>query len=385
VAQIYDFGEASGEYFLAMEFVHGRTLEVVIDRAREKGFLHLPPEVACFIAIEILKGLHYAHTRVGDDGQPLGIVHRDVSPDNVMLGFDGQTKVVDFGIAKARLKGRVETEPGLVKGKWNHFSPEQAAGEPLDARSDVFAVGIVLYRMLCGQQPFPGAVQLALRAIVDGKYPPPAAVNPTLSSELCEIVTRSLQNPLEQRYASALEMENALRRHLMKIAPDFSTDVLKAFVLWLFEDALEAEGVGARPGKAEHEKFERWARASRAALESAADRARTRSAAVVTRKAEPRANHLVPGLLLVGVGAMFIARLFLTRGPAAAPPVSETAEPAVEPPPPPEPQPADTPRALMGRNKYTGPIIRHSNDDTAAFSDCKLWSPPDRIFQWPSG
>jgi eukaryotic-like serine/threonine-protein kinase len=396
IAAIYDFGEADGQYFLAMEFVLGRTLEALLERATEKGFHHLPPEVACFICIELLKGLHYAHTRVGDDGQPLGIVHRDVSPDNVIVGFDGQTKVLDFGIAKARVKGRIETEPGLVKGKWNHFSPEQAAGEKIDARSDVFAAGIVLYRMVCGQQPFPGAVQRALRAIVDGKYPPPAAVNPTLSTELSGIITRALENPVASRWGSALEMENALRQHLMKIAPEFSADALRSFVLWLFDEELAKEGVGARASKAEHERFERWAKESRLALETAAQAAKTRSMLNAVTKKDRRleGGPLLYGALALMVGLVGYGAYALLRRPAptAPPPVVEiTAEPAPEPmptnpavEPEPPPAPPEAPRRLAGRIKDTGGNVRVSNEDAVPFTGCKLWMPPDRFYAWPA-
>src|SRR5688572_14199028 len=140
--------------------------------------------MACFIAAEVLRGLQYAHAKAGPNGTPLKIVHRDISPDNLLVGFDGQVKLVDFGVAKARLKGRAETQAGLVKGKMPYFSPEQARGEALDARSDVFAVGVTLYRMVCGRLPFEGLGHFAMVRAQKGDYPPARALNTSVPDSL---------------------------------------------------------------------------------------------------------------------------------------------------------------------------------------------------------
>jgi serine/threonine protein kinase len=375
IAQVYDFGQTSGEYFIALEYVHGRTLEAVIERAEKKGFHHLAPAVACFVVSEMLKGLHYAHTRTADDGQPLHIVHRDVSADNVIIGFDGQTKLVDFGVAKSRLKGRTETQPGLVKGKWSHFSPEQAAGEAIDARSDLFTCGVVLYRMLCGQHPFPGTIERAMRAIVEGQYPPPATVNPTLAADLNAIVMRAMQNDRALRFQTADEFERALRQHLMKTAPDFSAETLKGFVLWLFEDELVGEGIAARAKKSEVERFTRWAAENRDALKAAAQRAETRAA--VERvghrpKKTPQwfgiSRGAAAGLVSLAAlaGGMMV---WLTFGPG-----SDAVQVLPDAPAPEEP------RRLVGRIQDTGSSVRVTNADTIDWTSCKLWVPPDRFY-----
>src|SRR5262245_27312132 len=147
IAQVYDFGRVDGEYFLAMEFVDGPPLHRLLQRVRREAMSSLPVPIALFIGIEMCRGLHYAHTRKGDSGQPLGIVHRDISPDNVIVSYEGQVKIVDFGIAKARDVRGFHTEPGVVKGKFLFFSPEQARGEDVDARTDVWAAGVVLYEL----------------------------------------------------------------------------------------------------------------------------------------------------------------------------------------------------------------------------------------------
>ncbi|MGQ0508686.1 MAG: serine/threonine-protein kinase, partial [Myxococcaceae bacterium] len=151
IAQIFDFGEIDGEYFLAMELVHGQALSRVLRRARQRDVGTLPVPYALYICMELCKGLHYAHTRVDAKGQPLNIVHRDVSPQNVIVSYDGHVKIVDFGIAKARVATQTETQAGAVKGKYTYFAPEQARGKPLDGQTDVFAAGIVLYEMVCGR------------------------------------------------------------------------------------------------------------------------------------------------------------------------------------------------------------------------------------------
>ena len=258
IVQVYDFGQVEGEYFLAMEYVHGRTLEQLLQRAWNKGFAALPPAVAAFLAIEMLRGLHYAHTRHGENGQPLGIVHRDVSPDNVLISFEGQTKIVDFGVAKARLAGRRETEPGLVKGKYLFFSPEQARGEPLDGRTDVYAMGVVLYRMLGGQLPFEGQYHTAMNDVLNGKYPPLKKLNPSVPVELDQAVACALALNRDDRFWTALKMEEALRRYLVRADPEFSTHALKAFLWWTFEDELEKEGITQTITRQERSQVERW-------------------------------------------------------------------------------------------------------------------------------
>src|SRR5215217_6362950 len=144
IAQVLDFGRVGGEYFLAMELVDGRPLHHILKRAAKTGLKQLPVPLAVYIALEMCRGLHYAHTRTDDKGTPLDIVHRDISPDNVLISYEGQVKIVDFGIAKAQMARNFKTEPGVVKGKYLFFSPEQARGHEVDARTDIWATGLVL-------------------------------------------------------------------------------------------------------------------------------------------------------------------------------------------------------------------------------------------------
>ncbi len=258
IAQVFDFGQVDGDYFIAMELVDGRSLHQLLDRAASVGFTRLPLPIACFIAMEVLKGLHYAHTRIDEDGKPLNLVHRDVSPENVLVSFEGQTKVVDFGVAKAAMRGRAETEPGLVKGKYLFFSPEQAVADPLDARSDVFAVGVLLYRMLCGVLPFEGQMHNVMRAIVVGRFRPPLVVNPVLPQPLVQVLAMAMATDRTVRYPSALAMQEALATFLYGQEPAFSSETVKQWMTWLFTPELQAERRSVALSARFQQQLEKW-------------------------------------------------------------------------------------------------------------------------------
>ncbi len=242
IAQVFDFGEIDGEFFLAMELVHGQALSRVVRRAREKQIPVIPTPFAVFVAMEMCKGLHYAHTRSDERGQALGIVHRDVSPQNVILAYDGQVKLVDFGIAKARTAGRSETEVGALKGKYVYFAPEQARGRELDARTDVFAAGIVLYEMLCGRLPFEGKMMDVLAKVVRCEFPRPRSLNPDITPALERIILTAMAAQKEDRYPSAQALQEALAGYLFANAPTFSNSHLVQLLGYLFEEELVAEG-----------------------------------------------------------------------------------------------------------------------------------------------
>ncbi|WP_343073347.1 serine/threonine protein kinase [Pyxidicoccus fallax] len=241
IVQVFDFGEVDGEYFLAMELVDGHTLGRVLRAAKAKGLACIPAPLAVGIALEMCRGLHHAHTRLDARGEPLGVVHRDLSPDNVLLSYEGEVKLTDFGIAKARLAGRPETEVGIVKGKYLYFSPEQARGEVLDARSDVYTVGTVLYQMLCGQRPVDGSSEWeVMRRISEGELTPALSLNPTLDSDLQGILQLALGTSRDKRYLSAEALQQALSDWMGFRAPRFPANARKHFMSWLFQEELTA-------------------------------------------------------------------------------------------------------------------------------------------------
>ena len=258
ITEVLDFGKVGGEYYFALEYVHGCTVEALLHAAAARGLPRLPVPIACFIAAEVLAGLHHAHTSLGPDGRPLRLVHRDISPDNVLLGFDGRVKIIDFGVAKATMPRRAQTAVGLVKGKVHYFSPEQARALPLDGRSDVFAVGVMLYRFVCGTLPFAGEGVAATFAMLKGDFTPPHVANPTLPTPLVEAINRALEIKVERRFQAAQNMETALRTLLERTAPRFSSKTLQAFVHWVFEDNLGSEGITPQISAADRREFERW-------------------------------------------------------------------------------------------------------------------------------
>ncbi|MBN1208078.1 MAG: protein kinase [Myxococcaceae bacterium] len=258
IAQVYDFGRVDGEYFLAMEYVDGQPLDRIIKRALKSGPTCIPAPLAAFIGIEMCRGLHYAHTRKDEQGKPLGIVHRDISPDNVLVSYEGQVKIVDFGIAKARELRGFNTEPGVVKGKYLFFSPEQARGHEVDARTDVWATGIVLYEMLCGQLPVQGPQYVAVHRLIKGDFPRPRELNPALPVELEDIVMQALAVNREERTGSCHELGDALAGFLYSAEPRFSGMSLSHFAQALFREDLIAEGRQVQIPRSFQEQLSRW-------------------------------------------------------------------------------------------------------------------------------
>src|SRR5688572_8613324 len=184
IAQVYEIGVADdGTYFLAMEYLHGETARAVLEHARVQA-MRLPLELGLTIACAAAAGLHHAHERRAADGTPLGIVHRDVSPSNVIIGYDGSIKLIDFGIAKAEARS-TKTLTGFVKGKAGYMAPEQALGYTVDRRSDVFALGVLLYELTTQTRAFRGNNEYeSVQRIVAGDVVPPCKVSPGYPPEL---------------------------------------------------------------------------------------------------------------------------------------------------------------------------------------------------------
>jgi serine/threonine-protein kinase len=247
IVQILDLGQVDAIWYIAMEYVHGRDLGAVLRRARSKG-LWLPVPHAVFIAIELLKGLEYAHQRqVMRGGRPvaLNIIHRDISPPNVLLSFQGEVKLTDFGIARASLKA-METISGVVRGRFDYMSPEQAAGaKDLDQRSDLFSVGVVLYEMLTGAHPFRTDNEIGtIERIRTGQYSPVSKRNPEVPFALEAIVDRALRADRNERYPSATAFKEALDKFFHDSGFIFTHATLAAYVKGLFPEAVPKVNTG---------------------------------------------------------------------------------------------------------------------------------------------
>jgi serine/threonine-protein kinase len=205
IVQVLDLGEADGRYFLALELVDGWTLDRVLRRSKAAG-VPAPPALSLYVTAEVCRALAYAHGKKRSNGQPLGIVHRDISPHNVLLSEQGEVKLTDFGIAKAQT--RKEQSPGnLIKGKIAFMSPEQGSGEPLDARSDLFSVGTMLYVMITRRHPFDAPTDYeTLMLVKAGDFVPPETARPGLNPELYRVIRKAMAKSPGGRYQTAEEM-----------------------------------------------------------------------------------------------------------------------------------------------------------------------------------
>jgi serine/threonine protein kinase len=206
VVSVVDVVSHSGELLLAMEYVQGLALSKVLRLLHPSG---VPPRIAVAIAGGMMQGLHAAHEAKTDKGEFLGLVHRDVSPQNVMVGADGAARVVDFGIATAAARLQTTAE-GQVKGKLSYMSPEQVGGRPVDRRADIFSGGVVLWEMLTGQRFCEGDVPEKVRYITEGKYKRPSELRPELPFALDAVVMKALSRLPSDRYTTAEEMTDAL-------------------------------------------------------------------------------------------------------------------------------------------------------------------------------
>ena len=210
IVQVHDFGEADGSYFFTMEYVHGEDVRAILKTCRKHG-RRLSIGDTLTIISGAAAGLHYAH-ELEENGHPLGVVHRDVSPSNILVTFDGTVKVTDFGIAKATQRA-VSTRSGTVKGKVSYMSPEQCEGAALDRRADVFALSIVLYELTTGHKLFGGENDLAImRRIIDEDVRPPSTIVPDYPPALEAIVMRGLARSRDARHASTLELQTDLEQ-----------------------------------------------------------------------------------------------------------------------------------------------------------------------------
>ncbi len=239
IAHVYDMGTVEGNYFFAMEYVHGKDVRTTMRRttAAERKF---PIEHAVLIARNTAEALHYAHERRRVDGSLLGIVHRDVSPSNILISYDGTVKLVDFGVAKAA-SNSAKTRTGTLKGKISYMSPEQAKGAPVDRRSDVFALGIVLWEMVTSCRLFRTENDLAtIQMIINSKPQPPTELRPECPPELERIIIKALAADPTTRYQSAEELQLDLEEIARDQRMQQSSVGLRAFMHKAFEPEITA-------------------------------------------------------------------------------------------------------------------------------------------------
>lgn len=239
VVQIFDVGYHEGTYYIAMEHIHGEDLRGIVRQMKKRGMTEFPLEHALGIVIGVCAGLDYAHDKRALDNTPLNIVHRDISPQNVLVTFDGDVKVVDFGIAKSGTSVGEDTKSGRLKGKVPYMSPEQARGEPIDWRSDIFSAGIVLFELTTGKRLFKGANELeTLRLICERDYPAPSTIVRGYPPRLEAIVMRALEKDRSQRYQRARDMQADLEAYIRDERIAVSNLEMSRWMQTLFADRL---------------------------------------------------------------------------------------------------------------------------------------------------
>ncbi|RMG98430.1 MAG: PEGA domain-containing protein [Deltaproteobacteria bacterium] len=240
IAQIYNLDTHEDGFYIALEYVAGRDLRAIFQRCQQQG-KPMPIEQACYIVMKVCEGLDYAHNKKDAYGRELNIVHRDVSPPNILVSYEGEVKLIDFGVAKAA--GRAsKTQAGILKGKFGYMSPEQVRGMPLDRRSDVFSVGVVLWEILTGQRLFQGDTDFAtLEMVRKVEVPSPRSVNPAIPEDLERIVFKALARDPDQRYQSAIELHDELQAFMFAHGLFYSRKALAAWMRKQYAKEIELE------------------------------------------------------------------------------------------------------------------------------------------------
>lgn len=245
IAQVFDLGKLDGSYYIAMEYIHGVDLSEIIDELEKRGeFLPIPHVI--YITSSICAGLHFAHSKTDEDGHPLNIIHRDISPHNIRLSFAGEVKIIDFGVAKAADR-EARTKMGVIKGKLLYMAPEQAQAEELDGRADLFATGLCTYKMLTGTLPFEGENEFQVyNNVLEQEITPPIELRPEIPEKLDRIVMKLLQRDPEKRYQDGYSAKQDLDKLLHEIDPGYTVHRLSEFVEEHFSDLVQS-GEGSVP------------------------------------------------------------------------------------------------------------------------------------------
>lgn len=240
ICQIFELGRIDDSHFIAMEYIWGKDLLQIQNRFRRlKRYMPLP--MAGFIASKMCEGLDYAHRKKDATGKPLNIIHRDVSPQNVICSYEGEVKVIDFGIAKAASRSS-KTQAGVLKGKFGYMSPEQVGGKQLDQRADVFAIGTILYELLTNDRLFLGESDFAtLEKVRNVAVPPPSSVNKEIPPELDRIIMKALAKELPERYQWASELHDDLQDFLSQYEPIYNTKALSGWMRENFSIEMKKE------------------------------------------------------------------------------------------------------------------------------------------------
>ncbi|HEU4410855.1 MAG TPA: serine/threonine-protein kinase [Polyangiaceae bacterium] len=334
------YAAGAGEaYFIAMEYLEGQPLDQIVARARSGG---LGPAAFARIAADALAGLHHAHELRDFDGAPLDVVHRDVSPHNLFVTYEGEVKVLDFGVAKASLN-RAHTQVGAIKGKAGYMAPEQALGRA-DRRADVFAMGVVLWQALAGRRPFEGDLFRVLKQVLDEPVPRLSSVVPDVDPRLDAIVARAVERDPGARYPTALEMREALEGYLAGAGEPVRPEDLGRWLREAFAGERERARARLREamGGATYEPTEQLPALS---FDDPPPAAPPRRRPAPPPRLRYAASQFLLGLasfVVVGAAAaLFIATSHSNPAPPPPPPAAASAPPRAAPAPPPPPRPGE--------------------------------------------
>jgi len=314
IVQVFEFDQVDGRYYIAMELVRGRTLREVVDRCREQG-VRFGLARAVHVCAEVARALGYAH-RLEDGGRPAGLVHRDVSPQNVLLSFEGEVKLTDFGIARALGASEV-TAPGTVKGKLAYMAPEQARGEQVDARADVFAVGVMLWELCAGRRLFARETDASTLAALLSPEPlsPPSAWNEAVPPALDAIAMAALERDAARRTPSAEALGDALATSRLRLAGGHEDLDLRALMRRLWPEGATPTPPSALQPTLVREAPGTLVRAAEGTVPP--EDASTRTA--VAAKPGRRRWRLLAGLFAAGLAAAGVAAWAARGGTAPAP------------------------------------------------------------------
>ena len=233
ICQIYQLGRHEDSFYIALEYVDGRDVGAILDLHQKQG-KPIPLPQACYIIGRVCEGLDYAHNKKSSQGEPLNIIHRDISPPNLLISYEGEIKLIDFGLAKA-VGSSVQTQAGIIKGKLAYMSPEQVRGAALDLRSDVFAVGLVFLELLTARRLFRRDSDLeTFDAVRQCRVPRPSEINPNIPKALEEILLTSLARDVDKRYQSAGAMNEAIQEFALSSRNTFRGDQLGEWMRRLF-------------------------------------------------------------------------------------------------------------------------------------------------------
>ena len=246
IACVYDFGEMDGSYFIAMEYLFGKDLHSFMQRVAETGG-HIDLQIALVIALKLCEGMEYAHSLQDMQQRPLHIIHRDLSPHNVFITYEGKVKIIDFGIARAELFDN-RTRVGTIKGKISYMSPEQLTAETIDKRSDIFSLGILLYEMLCGKRMYSGDTATLIRKCMQVEYDKLQVILPDLPPAIFNILDKALALDKTARYASCAEMRADIEECLYGTVGRPPADILQKCILQLFSQEYAEDKQGFMEG-----------------------------------------------------------------------------------------------------------------------------------------